>query len=92
MQDFLVIGGWAERPLSHSFVRDPNTPVNIREYPRCHVRPSHGYTFRAVRCLPFVILARKADDRRFQIFLTNLVIRPAFQLLFLLLLSVIEFC
>ena len=34
MQDFLEIGGWAERPLSHSFVRDPNTPVDIREYPR----------------------------------------------------------
>ena len=30
MQDFLVIGGWAERPLSHSFVRDPSIFANIR--------------------------------------------------------------
>ena len=59
MQGFLVIGGWAERPLSHSFVRDPNTPVDIREYPRCHLRPGRGYTFRAARCLPFVIFCKE---------------------------------
>jgi hypothetical protein len=33
-----------ERSLGRSVARDLNTPADIREYPRCHLRPSRGYT------------------------------------------------
>ena len=44
MQDFLVIGGWAERPLSHSFIRDPNVMLSRESFWK--LAGSKGFTVR----------------------------------------------